>query len=79
MKYARWWRAAYAVRNSANGDFLWISTRRLTMSGWPEEVQARIQARPAVGEYQVGRILGTQTPGAVQFASKGTVQKRSVY
>lgn len=67
--------------NSANGDFLLdrhpeIDNVWLAGGGSGHG----FKHGPAVGEYLAGLILGTQTPEPrFSFASKGTVQKRTVY
>ncbi|MBM3727062.1 MAG: FAD-dependent oxidoreductase [Acidobacteria bacterium] len=67
--------------NSANGDFLLdrhpsISNVWLAGGGSGHG----FKHGPAVGEYLAARILGTQAgEPRFSFASKGTVQKRSVY
>jgi glycine/D-amino acid oxidase-like deaminating enzyme len=67
--------------NSANGDFLLDkhpSIDNVWLAGGGSG--HGFKHGPAVGEYLAGRILGTQTPEPrFSFASKGTVQKRSVY
>lgn len=67
--------------NSANGDFLLDrhpSIDNVWLAGGGSG--HGFKHGPAVGEYLAGRILGTQTPEPrFSFASKATVQKRSVY
>ncbi len=67
--------------NSANGDFLLDkhpSMDNVWLAGGGSG--HGFKHGPAVGEYLAGRIMGTQPPEArFSFASKGTVQKRSVY
>lgn len=67
--------------NSANGDFLLDrhpAMDNLWLAGGGSG--HGFKHGPAVGEYLAGRILGTQAAEArFSFASKGTVQKRSVY
>lgn len=67
--------------NSANGDFLLDkhpSIDNVWLAGGGSG--HGFKHGPAVGEYLAGRILGTQPPEPrFSFASKGTVQKRSVY
>jgi monomeric sarcosine oxidase len=67
--------------NSSNGDFLLDrhpSIDNVWLAGGGSG--HGFKHGPAVGEYLAGRILGTVTPEPrFNFASKGTVQKRSVY
>jgi hypothetical protein len=67
--------------NSANGDFLLDkhpSIDNVWLAGGGSG--HGFKHGPAVGEYLAGRVLGTQSPEPrFSFASKGTVQKRSVY
>ncbi len=67
--------------NSSNGDFLLDrhpSIDNVWLAGGGSG--HGFKHGPAVGEYLAGRMLGTQTPEPrFSFASKGTVQKRSVY
>lgn len=67
--------------NSSNGDFLLDrhpSIDNVWLAGGGSG--HGFKHGPAVGEYLAGRILGTQTPEPrFSFASKGTVQKRTVY
>jgi sarcosine oxidase len=67
--------------NSANGDFLLDkhpSIDNVWLAGGGSG--HGFKHGPAVGEYLAGRILGNQTPEPrFSFATKGTVQKRSVY
>jgi len=67
--------------NTANGDFLLDrhpSIDNVWLAGGGSG--HGFKHGPAVGEYLAGRILGTQTPEPrFSFASKGTVQKRTVY
>jgi monomeric sarcosine oxidase len=67
--------------NSANGDFLLDrhpSIENVWLAGGGSG--HGFKHGPAVGEYMAGRVLGTRTPEPrFSFASKGTVQKRSVY
>lgn len=67
--------------NSANGDFLLDkhpSIDNVWLAGGGSG--HGFKHGPAVGEYLAGRILGAQTPEPrFSFATKGTVQKRSVY
>ena len=67
--------------NSANGDFL-LDQHPSIANVWLAGGGSGhgFKHGPAVGEYLAGRILGTQAPEPrFSFASKGTVQKRSVY
>ncbi|MBL8220819.1 MAG: FAD-dependent oxidoreductase [Bryobacterales bacterium] len=67
--------------NSANGDFLLDqhpSMDNVWLAGGGSG--HGFKHGPAVGEYLAGRILGTRTAEPrFSFASKGTVQKRTVY
>ncbi len=67
--------------NSANGDFLLDkhpSIDNVWLAGGGSG--HGFKHGPAVGEYLAGRILGSQTPEPrFSFASKSTVQKRSVF
>jgi glycine/D-amino acid oxidase-like deaminating enzyme len=67
--------------NSSNGDFLLDrhpSIDNVWLAGGGSG--HGFKHGPAVGEYLAGRILGTATPEPrFGFASKGTIQKRSVY
>ena len=67
--------------NSANGDFL-LDKHPSIDNAWLAGGGSShgFKHGPAVGEYLAGLILGTQIPEPrFSFASKGTVQKRSVY
>ena len=67
--------------NSANGDFL-LDKHPAIDNVWLAGGGSGhgFKHGPAVGEYLAGRILGTQTPEPrFSFASKNTVQKRSVF
>jgi glycine/D-amino acid oxidase-like deaminating enzyme len=67
--------------NSANGDFL-LDKHPSIDNAWLVGGGSGhgFKHGPAVGEYLAGRILGTQFPEPrFSFASKGTVQDRTVY
>lgn len=67
--------------NSANGDFL-LDKHPAIDNVWLAGGGSGhgFKHGPAVGEYLAGRILGTKTAEPrFSFASKGTVQKRTVY
>ena len=67
--------------NSSNGDFL-LDRHPSIDNAWLAGGGSGhgFKHGPAVGEYLAGRILGTQSPEPrFSFASKGTVQKRTVY
>jgi glycine/D-amino acid oxidase-like deaminating enzyme len=67
--------------NSSNGDFL-LDKHPAVENVWLAGGGSGhgFKHGPAVGQYLAGRILGTQAAEPrFSFASKGTVQKRSVY
>lgn len=67
--------------NSSNGDFL-LDKHPTLDNVWLAGGGSGhgFKHGPAVGEYLAGRILGTQTPEPrFSFASKATVQKRTVF
>ena len=67
--------------NSSNGDFL-LDRHPSIDNAWLAGGGSGhgFKHGPAVGEYLAGRILGTQSPEPrFSFASKGTVQKRTVH
>jgi sarcosine oxidase len=67
--------------NSSNGDFL-LDKHPAMENVWLAGGGSGhgFKHGPAVGEYVAGRILGTQAPEPrFSFASKGTMQRRSVH